>query len=67
MLQNTVKLLLAKCDSNEQYSRRLQINNIPLPANNEDETGDDVLAKVMNLFDVAEVDIADNCINREAS
>ena len=66
VLQNTVKLLSAKCDGNEQYSRRvsLRINNIPLPANDEDETVDDVVVKVRNLFDEAEVDIPDNCINR---
>ena len=39
MLQNTVKLLSAKCDSNEWYSCRvlLRINNIPLPAINENK------------------------------
>ena len=63
---NTVKLLSAKCDGNEQYSRRvsLRINNIPLAANDEDEIVDDVLVKVRNLFDEAEVDIPDNCIDR---
>ena len=66
VLQNTVKLLSAKCDGNEQYSRRvsLRFNNIPLPANDEDEIVDDVLVKVRNLFDEAEVDIPDNCIDR---
>ena len=53
VLQNTVKLLSAKCDRDEQYSRRvsLRINHIPLPANDEGETVDDVLAKVRYLFD----------------
>ena len=66
MLQNTVKLLSAKCDSNERYSRRvlLRINNIPLLANDENNTVDDDLAKVRYLFDKAEVDIPDNCIDR---
>ena len=66
VLQNTVKLLSAKCDGNEQYSRwvSLQINNMPLPANDEDEIVDDVLVKVRNLFDEAEVDMPDNCIDR---
>ena len=66
VLQNTVKLLSAKCDGNEQYSRRvsLRINNIPLPANDEDEIVDDVLVKVRNLFDEAEVNMSDNCIDR---
>ena len=66
MLQNTVKLLSVKCDSNERYSRRvlLRIKNIPLPANDENKTVDDDLAKVRYLFDEAEVDIPDNCIDR---
>ena len=66
MLQNIVKLLSAKCDSNERYSHRvlLRINNIPLPANDENKTVDDNLAKVRYLFDEAEIDIPDNCIDR---
>ena len=47
ILENSGNLLAAKCDDNEQYSRRasLRINNIPLPVNGK-ESADQCMEKV---------------------
>ena len=66
VLQNSVELLTAKCDDNEQYSRRLslRINNVPLPAKGVQETAADVLNIVKGLIGEAEVDVPHSFLDR---
>ena len=64
ILQNTVNLLSAKCDNNEQYSRRLslRINNVPLPSDG--ESADDVVTKVQGLITESGVELPADCLDR---
>ena len=63
MLQNNVNVLKQSADTNEQYSRRtcLRITGIP-PAEN--ESSDEVLEKVKDMFEELNVEIPDECIDR---
>ena len=68
VLGNAINLLSVKCEENEQYSRRvsLRINQLPLPdeESDETETSEDVLDKVKELIEEAEIEIPDDCIDR---
>jgi hypothetical protein len=64
ILQNSVNILITKCDNNEQYSRRssVRINNIPLPR--ERETPVDIMNKVKEVITESGVEIPDMYLDR---
>ena len=65
ILQNSVKLLSTKCDTNEQYSRRtsVRINNIPLPEHGS-ERSEDLISKVKEIIGESEAEIPHAFVDR---
>lgn len=66
VLERHVSYLQKSNDDGEQYQRRLclRINGIDLPSSGKNESSDDCLQKVREVFDEIGVDIPDNVIDR---
>ena len=66
VLESHVAHLRKSYENQEQYSRRLclRIDGIELPPKGTNESGDEVLGKVKEIFDELEVDVPDAVIDR---